>query len=73
MLAGPLEHGCATKQHDIGARALVGAIVMMLCKGFVVGSVQRKLSASTMLMFSPRSSHASSMSDLSGIDLSTAS
>ena len=40
VLAGPLEHGCATKQHDIGARALVGAIVELhdvlqrLCCGF---------------------------------------
>ena len=75
VLAGPLEHGCATKQHDTGARALVCAIVELhdALQRFVVGSVQRKLSASTMLMFSRGSSHASSLSDLAGIDLGTAS
>ena len=75
VLAGPVEHGCATKQHDIGARALVGAIVELhgVLQRFVLCLVQRKLSASTMLMFSPGSSHASSLSDLSGIELSTAS
>ena len=75
VLAGPVEHTCATRQHDIGARALVATIVELhdVLQRFVLCLVQRKLSASTMLMFSFGSSHASSWSDLSGIELSTAS
>ena len=74
-LTNPLERVCAIKHHDTVVQILANVIVALrdALSRFVVGSVQRKRSAPTLMMFPRKNSDVSSLSALSEVDLSNVS